>query len=239
MAKHTDHISAPSKPTARVARFHPALVGGTTVRAKTVQRTDPVAVFFGQGDLDGACGVCCLSMVLSILGVAKASGLEAMPHRKFGIPSDVWKAFQHTFFAGINAPELRDAVATLALPLRLTMRHAADRSDVAAHEAVADFALNSVARGSLLMLAYRSLRDRHQHWMLATGCGGLEFGRRVTYDTLYVLDPSNGTLALAVYNSMLTRTKCTGTAHPAWNLECGAGYVVPVTLTSAIRFDPA
>ena len=226
------------KPTARVAHFHPALVGGYTVQAITA-RKQLVAVHFRQGDLDGACGVSCVSMVLAILGLVKASALEAMPHRKFGTASDVWRAFNHTFFAGINAPELCEAVRSLALPLRLTMRHTDDRKNVDAHNAVAHFALTSLKAGALVMLAYRCLRDRHQHWLLATGVGGLEFGRRVVHDTIYVLDPSSDPLPLAVYNSTLRRVERKGTAHPAWNLECGGGYFVPVTLVSAIRFDLA
>lgn len=237
MATATVSRKSAPKPTARVARFHPALVGGTTVRAKTDQRAEPVAVHFRQGDVDSACGLCCVSMALAALGLVKASALESMSRRKFGVASAVWRAFQPTYFTGINAPELCDAVRSLALLLRLTMRHAANRNDVGAHRAVSEFALSSLSSGALVMLAYRSLANGHQHWLLATGCGGLEVGRRVANDTIYVLDPSNDTLPLAVFNSVLTRTERKGTAHPTWNLECGAGYVVPVTLISAIRFD--
>lgn len=237
MATATVSRKSAPKPTARIARFHPALVGGTTVRAKTDQRADSVAMHFSQGDLDGSCGLCCVSMALAALGLVRASALESMSRRKFGAASAVWRAFQPTYFTGINAPELLEAVRSLELPLRLTMRHAANRKDVGAHRAVAEFTISSLRSGALVMLAYRSLSNGHQHWMLATGCGGLEVGRRVAYDTIYVLDPSNDALALAVYNSVLTRTERKGTAHPAWHLECGAGYVVPVTLISAIRFD--
>jgi hypothetical protein len=226
-----------SKPTARIARFHPALVGGTSVCAKTDQRADPISVHFRQGDVDSSCGLCCVNIALATLGVIKASALESQTRRRFGLASKVWRAFQPTFFTGINAPELYDALRSLALPLRLTMRHAANRKDISSHRAVSEFALSSLRGGALVMLAYRSLANGHQHWILATGCGGFEVGRRVSYETIYVLDPSNDTLALAVYNSVLTRTERKGTAHPAWNLECGAGYVVPVTLISAIRFD--
>ena len=227
------------KPTARVARFNPSLVAGTTVRAIT-GRNEPVAVHFRQGDLDGACGVSCVSMVLAILGLVKASALEAMAHRKHGIASDVWRAFQHSFFAGINAPELCEAVRSLALRLRLTMRHAADRTDVQAHRVVSEFAIASLRRGSLVMLAYRSLRNRrHQHWMLATGIGGFEYGRSVVYDTIYVLDPGADAIPLAVYNATLQLVQRSDAKHPAWNVECAAGYLVPVTLVSAVRFDPA
>ena len=224
------------KPTARVARFHAALVGGTTVRA-IGDRQEPVAIHYRQGSFDGSCAACCVAIVLSSGSLVKASALDAMARRTFGVAAAVWKALQHTFFTGVNAPELCDAVRSLSLPIRLTMRHVVDRNDVAGHRAVADFAMASLRRGALVMIAYRSLRDQHQHWMVGTGIGGLEFGRRVDYDTIFVLDPSTDALSLAVYNSVLSRVQRKGTAHPAWNLECGAGYVVPVTLISAIRFD--
>ena len=238
MATATTRSKSSRKPTARVVRFHAALIGGTTVFAQT-SRKAPVAVHFAQGDLDGACGIACMCMMLAILGLVKASALEAMAHRKFGIAADVWKALEHTFFAGVNAPELCDAVRSLALPLRLTMRHVAERDDISGHCAVAEFAVSSIRSGALVMIAHRNIRNRSQHWMLAVGLGGFEYGRRVDYDTIYVLDPSTDTVPLAVYNSILSRAQRKGTAHPVWNLECGAGYVVTVTLISAIRFDLA
>ena len=240
MATATVSRKSSPKPTARVARFNPALVGGTTVRAKTDQRADPVAVHFRQGDVaDSSCGLCCVSIALAALGLVKATALESMTRRRHGVASDVWRVFQPTFFTGINAPELCEAVRSLELPLRLTMRHAEDRKDVEAHKSVSDFALTSLRQGALVMLAYASLRDRHQHWLLATGVGGLECRRSVDYETIYVLDPSCDPLPLAVYNSTLSRVERKGTVHPAWNLDGGGGYFVPVTLVSAIRFDLA
>ena len=88
------------------------------------------------------------------------------------------------------------------------------------------------------MIAYRCLRDRHQHWLLAVGVGGLETRRSVDWDTIFVLDSRIDLVKLATYNSTLTRVQRNDTPHPAWNLECSAGYVIPVTLLSAVRFDP-
>ena len=241
MATATTRSKSSRKPTARVARFHAALIGGTTVFAQT-GRTAPVAVHFRQSELDGACGLCCVSMVLAVFGLVKASALEAMARRRFGIAAQVWNALKHTFFTGVHAPELCNAVRSIGLPLRLTMRHVEDSDDIVGHRAVANFALASLRRGALVIVAYQSLRDRTRHFVLAVGVGAAEYGRPamgLDHDTIYVLDPSSDTVSLAVYNSVLTRVQRKGTAHPAWNMECGAGYQVPVTLISAIRFDLA
>jgi hypothetical protein len=109
----------------RWQRHHASLQTGhyLTVQSK---RQDPVRVFFGQGDIDGACGVHVLSAVLVLMGLAKNSALQDMPRRKYGVPAEVWATFSHTFFCGVHAHEFVELADTLKLPLNLTLRQDKD-----------------------------------------------------------------------------------------------------------------
>ncbi len=82
--------SKPESVSYRWQRHHALLQTGhyLTVQSK---RQDPVRVFFGQGDIDGACGVHVLSAVLVLLGLAKNSALQDMPRRKYGVVADCWR----------------------------------------------------------------------------------------------------------------------------------------------------
>ena len=222
-------------PKLRVAKFHAALIGAATVYAKT-RRREAVRCFFRQGDLSSGCGVYCVATALSILGIAKASAMEESANRKSGVAREVFKALEHSYFDGISGSELYDALVPLDLPLKLTLRDAEASSDGAAQRKVVRLALTALHEGSLVMIAYRNERPFHQHWVLAVGCGGLQQGSRLKYDTIYVLDPGDETIPLSVYNAVLRRDD-TDSAREHWLMQARNGAVSKVTLISAIRFD--
>ena len=224
-----------SKPRVRIAKFHAVLIGDTSVYAKT-SRKESVRCFFRQGDLSSGCGLYCVATALSILGVAKASAMEEAANRKYGIARDVFKALEHSYFDGISGTELYDALEALDLPLQLTLRDAEEPSDIAARRKVVRLTLTALHEGSLVMIAYRNERPFHQHWMLAVGVGGLQHGTRLTQDTIYVLDPGDETIPLAVYNAVLRRDD-SELRREQWLVQARNGSVSRATLISAIRFD--
>ena len=237
MAKKTNSALQSSLPTARVSRFHPALIGGcTTVFAQT-QRQTPVGVHFRQSDLDGACGLHSVAMILSILGLCKANACEQMAVRRHGVVSRVWSAIGHSFFTGIDALDLCEALRSLDIPLKLRGRYTDDVRDVSAHNDVERLALTSLRQGSLVMISYRSLRNRHAHWLVTVGVGGLETKRVVLFDTIYALDCADDTIPLAQYNCVLTKMATAKTKRPQWRVDGRGGSFGPVVLTAAIRFE--
>ena len=167
----------------RWQRYHASLQTGhfLTVQSK---RQDPVRVFFGQGDIDGACGVHVLSAVLVLMGLAKNSALQDMPRRKYGVPAEVWAAFQHTFFCGVHAHEFVELADSLKLPLNLTLRQDKDGG-------LDKWTVDNLLRGELLAVTFASVKNRRtKHWALCVGCEGHTSGRDSQTDTILLLDPA-------------------------------------------------
>ena len=229
----------------RWQRHHASLQTGhcLTVQSK---RQDPVRVFFGQGDIDGACGLHVFSMVLTIFDLAKSIALQDMPRRKYGVPAEVWAAFQHTFFCGVHAHEFVELADSLKLPLNLTLRQDKDgRLD--------QWTLDSLLRGELIAVTFASVKNRRtKHWALCVGCEGFMRGRESSTDTILLLDPSGSEPSFNAANSRL-RVPQTGAgsrggktadeppkskgAKPIdWLYESAAWASEPVRLTAAVRF---
>ena len=229
----------------RWQRYHASLQTGhyLTVQSK---RQDPVRVFFGQGDIDGACGVHVLSAVLVLMGLAKNSALQDMPRRKYGVPAEVWAAFQHTFFCGVFASEFVELAETLKLPLNLTLRQDKDGG-------LDKWTVDNLLRGELVAVTFASVKNRRtKHWALCVGCEGTTRGRDSRTDTILLLDPGGSEPSFQVANSRL-RVPLTGPgsrggktadelrkskgAKPIdWLYEGPEWATEPMRLTAAVRF---
>ena len=219
----------------RIAKFHAALIGDTTVYAET-RRKEAVRCFFRQGDLSSGCGIYCVATALAVLGVVKANAMESAANRKHGLVREVFRALQHTYFDGVTASELYDALEAIPLPLKLTLRDAESNADIAGRRKVEKLALTGLSTGCLVMIAYQCERPDRWHWVLGVGCGGIQHGRRTLLDTIYVLDPGDETIPLAVYNAVLQRP--TSKSHGSeWIMHCRDGSIFKSTLVSAIRFE--
>ena len=240
--------SPKTKPDAvayRWQRHHASLQTGhyLTVQSK---RQNSVRVFFGQGDIDGACGVHVFSMVLVIFDLAKSSALQDMTRRKYGVPADVWVAFQHTFFCGVHAHEFVELADSLLLPLDLTLRQDKDGG-------LDKWTVDNLLRGELIAVTFASVKNRRtKHWALCVGCEGFIRGRESSTDTILLLDPSASEPSFNVANSRLClpRTgpgsrggktadeprKSKGAKPIDWLYESAAWASEPVRLTAAVRF---
>ena len=193
-------MSAPKKKTDAVAyrwqRHHASLQTGhyLTVQSK---RQNSVRVFFGQGDIDGACGVHVFSMVLVIFDLAKSSALQDMSRRKFGVSSTVFAAYSHTFFCGVHADEFVELADSLLLPLDLTLRQDKDGG-------LDKWTVDNLLRGELVAVTFASVKNRRtKHWALCVGCEGFMGGRESITDTILLLDPSASEPSFNVANSRL------------------------------------
>ena len=229
----------------RWQRYHASLQTGhyLTVQSK---RQDPVRVFFGQGDIDGACGVHVLSAVLVLLGLAKNSALQDMPRRKYGVPAEIWAAYSHTFFCGVYAHEFVQLAETLKLPLNLTLRQDKDGG-------LDKWTVDNLLRGELVAVTFASVKNRRtKHWALCVGCEGTTRGRDSRTDTILLLDPGGSEPSFQVANSRL-RVPLTGPgsrggktadelrkskgAKPIdWLYEGPEWATEPMRLTAAVRF---
>lgn len=179
--------SIPKPMAYRFTRHHPALQVGDTLTVKS-KREEPVRVFFGQSDLDGACGLHVVSMMLVILDLAKSGALSDMNRRKFGVPAVVFAAFKHTYFEGVNADEYVTILESLDLPLQMTLRTDKDEGKTGSVDA---FAVDCLMRGELLAIAIASVNNRRtKHWVLGIGVEGAVCGRDSIPDGLLLLDPS-------------------------------------------------
>ena len=229
----------------RWQRYHASLQTGhyLTVQSK---RQDPVRVFFGQGDIDGACGVHVLSAILVLMGLAKNSALQDMPRRKYGVPAEVWAAFQHTFFCGVHAHEFVELAETLKLPLNLTLRQDKDGG-------LDKWTVDNLLRGELLAVTFASVKNRRtKHWALCVGCEGHTSGRDSQTDTILLLDPAGSEPSFQAANSRLCvpqsgpgsrggktadeLRKSKGAKPIDWLYEGPEWATEPMRLTAAVRF---
>jgi hypothetical protein len=224
----------------RFSRYYAGLQAGPTLTVQT-KRQDPISIHFAQGSICSSCGLACLCMVLSAYGLAKPSALENMSHRQYGLASDVWRVLGPFFMTGITAPELKAAIETLSLPIKLSMRHCTSKTNVAQLAAVSEFAVNCLFKGRFTMLAYASLKNRHQHWLTGIGVEGLAVSHAPTIanvDTLLAIDPADGIQPFAVSNARLRRDVTSRRkVSPRWIYEAAGFKSEPVALVSALCFE--
>lgn len=229
----------------RWQRHHGSLQTGhfLTVQSK---RQEPVRVFFGQGDIDGACGLHVFSMVLVIFDLAKSIALQDMPRRRFGIPAQVWSAFAHTFLHGVYASEFVELADSLKLPLNLTLRQDKDGG-------LDKWVVDNLLSGELVAVTFASVKNRRtKHWALCVGCEGSMRGRESFTDTILLLDPSGSEPSFNVANSRLCvpqtgpgsrggktaeELRKSKDAKPIdWLYESPEWATEPMRLTAAVRF---
>ncbi|RYG22513.1 MAG: hypothetical protein EON93_25050, partial [Burkholderiales bacterium] len=147
------------------------------------QRQDPVLAHFRQSEMDGACAHHALASALVILGLIKRSAVLEQSRRRYGVAAILYTVLADHWMDGIYAPELVGAIEQLNLPLDVKWVDGFDTG-------VDALTVDALMRGSLVLIAYQSERDRHRHFVLAVGCGGVMDRQRSAVDTLLVLDPS-------------------------------------------------
>jgi len=180
----------------RFQRVYADLQTGHALTVKAT-RAEPVRPFMQQSDLDGACGLHLVATVLSICSLVKPSALCEMSRRKYGLAAEVWQAFKHTYFTGVDAPEWVELVNSLKLPLKLTIRFGID-DNADGH------AVEWLMRGELVALAFASVKhQRTKHWSLGIGIEGVVIDKIHRPDTILLLDSSASEPAFQAFNARL------------------------------------
>ena len=218
----------------RVQRYHPSLILGDTLMAST-HRKEAVEVHMRQSAADSACALHCVAMALIILDLVKRTAVVAMTHRKYGVAADLYELLGHTWLQGVFAAEVVEALEAMELPLRVRWADGFDADTDA-------FAIESLKRGQLTMMAYESIgSDRHRHFVLGVGCGGVMHGRDLEVDSLLVLDPSIDALPLSCCNAILTMDQTDPLSKRRKSIQWSSaswGACEPVRLMSAISLVP-
>lgn len=167
----------------RWQRHHPALIVGDRLRARA-RRADPMLAHFEQSPVASECGAMGVASALVILGLAKSHALTMASSRASGVPHAFFQAFRETWFEGCDHQDMVRRILLMKLPVSLGFRFL-DAADLE------QFAMTSLARGELVMLAFRSVQHRNtNHWALGLGAEGMAIGGRHVVDTLLLLDSS-------------------------------------------------
>ncbi len=229
----------------RWQRYHASLQTGHYLTVQS-QNQNSGRAFSAQGDFSGACGLHVFSSVLVLFDLAKSIALQDMPRRKYGVPAEVWAAFQHTFFCGVYAHEFVELADSLKLPLNLTLRQDKDCG-------LDKWTVDNLLRGELVAVTFASVKNRRtKHWALCVGCEGTTSGRDSRTDTILLLDPAGSEPSFQAANSRL-RVPLTGPgsrggktadelrkskgAKPIdWLYEGPEWATEPMRLTAAVRF---
>lgn len=213
----------------RVQRYYPTLQIGKMLTAHC-QRKEPVELHLRQSSMDSACGHHCLAMALIAMGLVKRSAVIDQARRRYGVAADLYAVLADFWMEGVYALEMVSAIDQLNLPLDVKWADGFDNG-------VDALAVDALTRGSIVLLAYQSERNRHRHWLTAVGCGGLMDQKTFAVDTLLVLDPSMEPLPFAIGNGQLVtpRTVDFGRRRTSvrWNYESVEG-MEPVRLMSAV-----
>ncbi len=199
MATAKQKAAKPSKQVVayRFQRVYPGFITGPALTVKA-QRAEPVRPFMGQGDLDGACGIHLVAMIVAIFGLAKPSALHEMARRKTGIAAAIFQILGHTYFTGVHALEWVQLFDDLELPVELTSKFEGE-DNVDGH------AVDWLMAGDLVAIAVASIKhSKTKHWTLGVGIEGAVLTDKTHVpDTLLLLDPSGSEPSFTAHNARL------------------------------------
>lgn len=193
-------------------------------------------MFMRQSDMDSACGPHCVAMALITLGLVKRSAVLNQANRKHGLAAQLYRTLADSWFEGLYAQPLFDAIESLKLPLVARLRDNFKGVDA--------FAVDALRNGNLVLLVLDGLRNpHHRHWVLAVGVSGFQTGQSLSVDTVLALCPSSDPVPLASHNARLHREQATkftkSGASASWQFDSMPYSSEPVRLTSAISLEPS
>lgn len=205
-------IKKPSKQVVayRFQRVYPGFITGPVLTVKA-QRAEPVRPFMKQSDLDAACGIHLVAMIVAIFGLAKPSALHDMARRKYGVAAEIWTTYGHTYFTGVHALEWVQLFDDLELPVDLTSKFEGENVD--------GHAVDWLMAGDLVAIAVASIKhNKTKHWTLGVGIEGAVLSDKTHVpDTLLLLDPSGSEPSFTAHNA---RLKLPTTGDGTWSPKC-------------------
>jgi hypothetical protein len=160
-------------------------------------RRKAVQLHCQQGAWDGACGLYCAAMALTLLG--RLNGCTRLPGRRSGVTGALWRAGRDRYFDGIRGTELAELLREGDPSLFV-------RSASGAHRTLLKLTRAHLEAGRLAIVGWRSRNRRIDHWVLAIGLEGLQRRNRLRQTALLCLDPSVPAPVLCGYNARLELT---------------------------------
>lgn len=158
------------------------------------RRGQPVRVHSRQGEWDGACGLYCAAMALTILG--KISGPAGLPDRKYGAAGALWSGGRANYFDGLDGSELRSLLQGVDPMLFVRRRQGSHREMLRLARAQLD-------AERLPIIAWSSRTGDLHHWVLAIGLETIQRGGKQQVSAILCLDPSSPEPVLCAYNGRL------------------------------------
>lgn len=206
-------------------RFFPSLRIGLTATATTARR-EGLQVHCRQGDWDGACGLHCSAMALTLLG--RLNGVANLSSRRSGIGAALWRAGLQNYFDGVGGADLAKLIQSLDPSLLVQWRSGI-------HRKLLKLTQIQLETGRLVIVGWRSRNERFDHWVLAVGMEGLQDRRRFRTSAILCLDPSGPEPVLCGYNGRLELTD----NPPSYGglfirYLSNQGDVIPVSLTEIV-----
>lgn len=206
-------------------RLFPSLRVGRTATV-TRGRRHGIRLHCRQGAWDGACGLHCAAMALTLLG--RLSGCDRLPARGRGLAAALWRSGIDTYFEGADAGELADLLC--GIDAGLFVRHR-----TGSHRQLLRLAQAQLEAGRLAIIAWRSRNRRIDHWVLAVGLEGVQAGAAFRHTALLCLDPSSPQPSLCGYNSRLELTGNPASYGGTYlRFLTNQGDTLPVTLTGIV-----
>jgi hypothetical protein len=148
-----------------------------------------------QGQLDGACGMYCAAMCLTLLGRIKRPA-ELIGKRRSKAVSAVWNAGLPQFFEGTNAEELASIIRASGGKLKISW-------NVGESAALAKSILHGIDEGNLAVIGWQSRNRRFDHWILAVGIELQTRAGVIKPTALLCLDPNEDAPILCAYNARI------------------------------------
>jgi hypothetical protein len=174
-------------------RLYPTLRVGFAPTA-TGKRGQPVRVHARQGEWDGACGLYCAAMALTILG--KITGATRLPDRKYGAAGALWSGGQSNYFEGLDGYELTCLLQGVDPELFVRWRQGT-------HSEVLRIAKAQLDAERLPILAWSSRSGGVHHWVLAVGIETVQKSGKPYASAILCLDPSRPEPVLTAYNGRI------------------------------------
>jgi hypothetical protein len=173
-------------------RFYPTLRLGLSVTV--ARRRGDATLHCRQGDWDGACGLHCAAMALTLLG--RLSSVTTLSAPRKGIAARLWQAAAGMYFDGMSGEKMTLMLKSLHTGLRIKHFGGTHRQTLAFTQAQ--------LRGGAVAIVGLQDRDKSiDHWVLGVGMEGMQRGRSFTPQTLLVLDPSLPEPEMCGYNGRL------------------------------------
>lgn len=206
-------------------RLYPTLRIGHTATVTDGRRKD-IRLHCRQGDWDGACGLHCAAMALTLLG--RLNGVANLADRRNGIAGALWRAGLDSYFDGLHGAELAEL-------LRNTDASLFVRNCCWSHRRLLKESQTQLEAGRLTIVAWRSRNGQLVHWVLAVGMEGVQERQRFRSTAILCLDPSGPEPALCGYNGRLELVGNPASYGSSYiRYLTNQGDVIPVTLTETV-----